>query len=424
MGETVNSSHVVEIEGSTSFNNDTTAIIADDILMDEILPRLPIKSPCRFKLVCKQWNNFITHPSHRFAISHHRYASKNLSNSAYFFNEQTERVVSIRDDPHHHFKMSNPTFIKEFYEIRGSKKYFRCIRGSNNGLLFGLFADRDIFICNPITKHVDHVPNPNPESSTSLYIALLFDTQKYPYSGFKIVAMNNKNFDDSWLGFVVYYSKNKEWRQSDAVVQVIPSESEERIRPNNPIFAGGKVYWSYVRHIVWFDVEKDQAGSIECPGKDNLIFVHGLYCYFEIGVCDGELSYSKATNEGNIEIWLLKSKSGDYVGLEFEWVKIFNLSLEEIFQENWNVVSKFFWTRKSRTPKKAAEFSTKKRAILPLPCLDKEVVWFRMNFWLKEYCRNRKLFYINIRSRELKLLDGDFSFPQYLFSASFLSCPT
>ncbi|KAK9145547.1 hypothetical protein Sjap_005450 [Stephania japonica] len=235
MGETVNSSYVVEIEGSTSFNNDTTAIIADDILMDEILPRLPIKSLCRFKLVCKQWNNFITHPTHRFAISHHRYASKNLSNSAYFFNEQTERVI---------------------------------------------------------------------------------------------------------------------------------------------------------------------------------------------GVCDGELSYRKATNEGNIEIWLLKSKSGDYVGIEFEWVKIFNLSLEEIFQENWNVVSKFFWTRKSRTPKKAAEFSTKKRAILPLPCLDKEVVWFRMNFRLKEYCRNGKLFYINIRSRELKLLDGDFSFPQYLFLASFLSCPT
>ncbi|KAK9145556.1 hypothetical protein Sjap_005459 [Stephania japonica] len=404
MGETVNSSYVVEIEGSTSFNNDTTAIIADDILMDEILPRLPIKSLCRFKLVCKQWNNFITHPTHRFAISHHRYASKNLSNSAYFFNEQTERVVSIRDDPHHHFKMSNPTFINQFYEIRGSEKCFRCIRGSNNGLLFGLFADRDIFICNPITKHVDHVPNPNPESSSSFYIALLFDTHKYPYSGFKIVAMNNKNFDDSWLGFVVYYSKNKEWRQSDAVVQVIPSESEERIRPNSPIFAGGE--GRCIGHML-----DTLCGLMLRKTK-------------QIGVCDGELSYSKATNEGNIEIWLLKSKSGDYVGIEFEWVKIFNLSLEEIFQENWNVVSKFFWTRKSRTPKKAAKFSTKKRAILPLPCLDKEVVWFWMDFGLKEYCRNGKLFYINIRSRELKLLDGDFSIPQYLFSASFLSCPT
>ncbi|KAK9145550.1 hypothetical protein Sjap_005453 [Stephania japonica] len=314
MGETVNSSHVVEIEGSTSFNNDTTAIIADDILMDEILPRLPIKSLCRFKLVCKQWNNFITHPSHRFAISHHRYASKNLSNSAYFFNEQTERVCTTR----------------------------------------------------------------------------------------RIRSGVNRMF----------------------VVQVIPSESKKELDLTVLFLPGGKVYWSYVRHIVWFDVEKDQAGSIECPGKDNLIFVHGLYCYSEIGVCDGELSYSKATNEGNIEIWLLKSKSGDYVGIEFEWVKIFNLSLEEIFQENWNVVSKFFWTRKSRTPKKAAEFSTKKRAILPLPCLDKEVVWFWMDFGLKEYCRNGKLFYINIRSRELKLLDGDFSIPQYLFSASFLSCPT
>ncbi|KAK9145560.1 hypothetical protein Sjap_005463 [Stephania japonica] len=218
----------------------------------------------------------------------------------------------------------------------------------------------------------------------------------------EIVGMDD-DYDYHWFGFEVHSSKAKEWCESDAQVQAIPcDQSQDDLKCTPPRRRNGVIQMHkckpslVINHkiIVWFDVEKDDAGSIQC-----------LKFLSEIGVCDGKLSYIEMTEEGNIEVWLLKSKSGDYDGGEFEWLKRCNLSLEEVFGEKWNVVSKFFWTRKTRTPTKAAKFSTKMCSICPLPYLDGEVVWFWMGFDYKEYCRN-KLFFVNIRRRELKLFDG------------------
>ncbi|KAK9131249.1 hypothetical protein Sjap_011736 [Stephania japonica] len=178
--------------------------VLEDIILSEILPRLPVKSLCRFKSVSKDWNNFITHHNHYFALRHHFHNSKNLFNSAYFFYHSECVISCTTDDLHHHFTMSM-RFPNKFINRHCSTI------GSINGFFFGLcYEPRDVFIYNPITKHVVYVPNPK----DFYYIALVVHTSNNPYSGFEIVAL--EILQDNWLGFQVYFSKTKEWRESNA----------------------------------------------------------------------------------------------------------------------------------------------------------------------------------------------------------------
>ncbi|KAK9112617.1 hypothetical protein Scep_020136 [Stephania cephalantha] len=59
----------------------------------------------------------------------------------------------------------------------------------------------------------------------------------------------------------------------------------------------------------------------------------------EIGVCDEEVSYSKMTVRGDIEIWLMKVKDNDE--LTFEWVKKHIVKLQRIIDENWNIFRRY-----------------------------------------------------------------------------------
>ncbi|KAK9094068.1 hypothetical protein Scep_025537 [Stephania cephalantha] len=389
--------------------------LLEEIILYEILPRLPLKSLIRFKLVSTLWNNFITHNNFLLARNHHC-NSRNLSNSTFFFNN-AERVISTRDDHNHHFKLSNPEFVNQFLFVRGSI----------NGLFYGYCKSPylNIFICNPITKHVVYVPNPK----HLIYFALAVDTHNTPQFGFLVVGIHindgRYNINSNWLNFEVYSSKAKRWRLvSNAKLQV-PDQKLPRFA--DPIFVGKKVYWSLVTHLLWFDVEKDVSGLIQCPDTDNLVFQSPkrYISYMEFGVCSNSvISYSKMTKTGGIEVWLLKSKKEDHE--EFKWVKKCNLSLQLIFRQNWNIVSRFC-RMIIRTPKKVGKILAKRGYILPLPYQGGELVWFILDLWSREGHRRKphqKLFSINMITRELKLYDGDFPLPSIRFSATLLPCPT
>ncbi|KAK9112711.1 hypothetical protein Scep_020230 [Stephania cephalantha] len=375
--------------------------LTEDIIFEEILPRLPIKSIFRFKLVSQKWLNFITNDP--LLPTHHSQKGPNTTNditSSGLFCPRSQLFISS-DDQNHQFKWNKPEFMTgQPVEVLG------CCNGLIYGMLPGYLK---IFIFNPITKHTVYAPN----LLNHRPVGLVADPRN-PSLGFTILAMHNDK-----RKFKLYSSKTGEWRVfGDDPWYPLP-------RYHQAVFTGGKrVYLSFGKHITWFDVEREIAGMIECPDKGSDIRVHpyGQPYYTNIGVCDGELSYSNLTREGEIEIW----SEGQNIWLQgkilmFVWVKKHTVSLPKVFKGNWNVVSRICKKIKISNRKKAARFLAHRSWVSPLPYSGGEHIWFTIN--LDDH---PKVFLYNLRTKELKSIKGDIlmEYPFFPFIPTLLPCPT
>ncbi|KAK9111497.1 hypothetical protein Scep_019016 [Stephania cephalantha] len=161
-------------------------------------------------------------------------------------------------------------------------------------------------------------------------IGLAWDPQN-PSFGFTIVCpvvvlREEINDDDiEVLQFQVYSSKTGEWRVSENVSDFRVPSLDFLPRRFLGVYAGKKrVYWSLIDHIMWFDIEKDVAGLINIPHHCNFVHPNMNLTNTEIGICNGEVSYSRMTKRGDLEIWLLREKDDD----KFEWLKKQTIGLQ------------------------------------------------------------------------------------------------
>ncbi|KAK9109258.1 hypothetical protein Sjap_017318 [Stephania japonica] len=255
--------------------------------------------------------------------THHSQKGPNITSSGLFFCPRSQLFISSD---------------VESYQFNGSNSRFkmRKVLGCTNGLLYGtLSRNTEVFIFNPITKDTVYIPN----SKNHRSLGLVTDPHN-PDFGFTMVSLVFSRGDYCPLKFQVYSSKTGEWRASKNDSMIVAYYAYLFLRKHQVVFTGGnKVCWSLVRNILWFDIEKEVAGVIQCPDLTNLAMTTLLQHQSStaIGVCDGELSYSRITKKREIEVWLLRDKSNEY-----EWVRKYNVSLQRIFEKNWNVISKIF----------------------------------------------------------------------------------
>ncbi|KAK9084095.1 hypothetical protein Scep_030566 [Stephania cephalantha] len=395
-----------------------SSTIPEDLLLYGILFRLPAKVLFKFKLVCKYWNNLITHCDSHFAALHNRHAKTIPSNSCFLSVSQKKGIISATYDDNLHFKIPSPDPFLSF-------------SGSANGLLYGYpnysdYPESGIIIWNPITKQSVTIPK---SKRRFLNLALAMDDD----FGFAIVGIVITYISSFWVSYLfeVYSSKTREWRRVPNVELLLPREEQFELR--NAVYSKGKVYWCLMRHIVWFDVEEETvAGIIPCLSEES----GPAYCdWVEIGVCnDGELSCSILTGEGDIDIWLLRTnkRKDDH---EFEWVKKHHVETREIFKKNWDLVSRFCYKAKIHTVSELVEVVTREHPIIPLPYLDGDLVWFWMILEVGSKVNHKKrkkldlkgkLFSINLRNQELKVFNRlKFELhPSIPFLPSLLPCPT
>ncbi|KAK9135904.1 hypothetical protein Syun_015234 [Stephania yunnanensis] len=372
--------------------------IGEDIIFQEILPRLPINSIFRFILVSKKWLNLITRDPLFHAL--HSQKCPNITTSGFFCPQS--KLFFSSDDHYYQFKWSKLEF---------TSSPLVNFSASTNGLLYGMHNHcRDIFIFNPITKHALSIPN-----SKSLGMLGLATN---PDFGFTMVSVSVSPYRHGLLKFKLYSPKTAEWRVSKND-SMIPAYYYLFLRKSQVVFPGGnKVYWSLVKGILWFDVEKEVAGLIECPDLDNLLVTHPLQhrSFTSIGVCDGELSYIKLTKKGEVKVWLLREISN-----EFKWMrKLDKVKLQRIFEKNWNVITKIFEKLVLKNPKEASEHFIQAGYAFPLPYSGGEDLWFTITL-----NSDPKVFLFNLRTEELKLIRDDvlITYPIFPFIPTLLPCP-
>ncbi|KAK9116973.1 hypothetical protein Sjap_015920 [Stephania japonica] len=374
--------------------------IDEELIVDNILPRLPVNKIFQFKLVCKNWCNSISQDSFIVKYNSINNPTNCHSNSSFYYLADTDRLISSNDS-RNQFKLPQPLcmFLKG---IRKKKnKGIPSIRGSTNGLLYGLCdygAGEKIFVCNPITKKVFYVDKPN----DLRMLALAYDLHNNNgFDGFKIFGAFSIYHFEKWFRFEVYSSKIGKWHALNAPkLKAPPPPPFSHFYPphfgctllsdygfsrdSNFAYSKGKVYYYYssMQTIMWFDVEEDTAGVVPCSDiEGNHLFVYPP----TLGVCHeygngGEVSYSRVTVEGVIKIWLLKNGGG---WNEFEWVIRHNVRLPVV--PGWDCGNL------SVIEGRIAE------ALFPLPYLGGEVLWFRVLYGT----HNGKLLSVNTKSQEL-----------------------
>ncbi|KAK9102608.1 hypothetical protein Sjap_019862 [Stephania japonica] len=292
------------------------AELGEDIIFEEILPRLPVNSIFRFKSVCKKWRDFLSR-DHVFHVQHYEKGPHRTTST--FFSVKTECFFS-KDSQ---FRWSrSPSFIKRPSYASLLIHQEDMVVGSTNGLIYGVRP------CDP--------SNPNSGFTLVHPISTSHWGGGGVNAGYKI------------LRFKVYSSKTGAWRVSENTLKF--SGLTFRNYPTAVYTGGKKVFWSLTEHILWFDIGKDAAGTVSCPDHhDNFVPQYKDKAFTEIGVCEGQLSYSRVTIQVDLEIWLLRDENN-----ELEWVKKHVVSLQGIIEENWNVMLRFckLYTRKQEEIKK------------------------------------------------------------------------
>lgn len=111
--------------------------LPEDLLIDEILARLPVKSLLRFKCVCKNWYNLIESPS--FIRNHFR-------------NPKNHTCLLVCHHTRPIIPDSESNFDTDFYSVSDSDSHD--YSEPENPLALAIFCDETLEVCPPLHEDI------------------------------------------------------------------------------------------------------------------------------------------------------------------------------------------------------------------------------------------------------------------------------
>lgn len=244
--------------------------LPEEIVIIEILPRLPVKSLLRFRSVCKSWLTQISNPN--FTKLHlDRSANKTpLSLIAYSY-------IAVRNIPNFasgvplisliHLDSLENTPSSSVVNLDQPPLLIRAdLVGSYNGIV--CLGDED-FIClwNPATRQYKHLPPPLYVSNNSYIYDLGFSFDSV-WSDCKVVRIGHE-YDSPPL--VEVYSANADsWRKIEAQLLV----GLDYLSYGTTV--KGFQYWydGYMSVLLSFDVHNEVFSSIALPYIEESVKTH------------------------------------------------------------------------------------------------------------------------------------------------------
>lgn len=287
--------------------------LPDEVIVEEILMRLPVKSVVRFRSVCKLWNSLLSEPSY----------IQSLLNFSMFGNSDEDcLILRIRnlfpDGYHSRLSMLSRSTLSEIHidnvpYFVYSKDSIHIV-GSINGLVcLGSFSfrDRSFMLWNPVThlfkKIVAH-------ERVSRMLGFSWDPVE---KDFKIIG---KPCYSSKA--VVYSSKTDCW--SDIVVPKFTSDITEDLSFFPSAIVKGVCYWTSVdstsSKILKFEARNNRLTYLDIP------CVRGSYSLVNLNDCLARVDYSW-DGSGPMDVYTFHEETS-------LWSKIYTFNTEMINFEN------------------------------------------------------------------------------------------
>lgn len=229
--------------------------LPEDVVISEILHRLPVKSLLRFKSVSKSWLAHITNPNfHKLHLHHH--TSKNKTPSFITKTSTVDGFLLV------HLNNTAPTTstVVDLKQPPRSKRVY--LIGSCRGIIC-LGQDDLICLWNPATKQYKHLPTPMYVVDDDLDgfsgLAFCFDSVT---SDFKVVRMV---FKYNYPTLAEIYSANSDsWRMIPDV-QALGCLNDVEHRA----LVKGVLYLSDGSKLVSFDVHNEVFARVPVPDNEE-----------------------------------------------------------------------------------------------------------------------------------------------------------
>lgn len=240
-----------------------------DVVKEHILPFLPAKTLCRFRLVCKEWNQWIRHP---FLVHRQSYCFRDVSGLFCQATNQSPSFISLNPSA---YGVPSPTlsFLPKNFTIRAASNGLLCCQG--------LLDDNDYYICNPATKEWKKLPKSKYYHGPSSVVALDFQPSMLNFNAnFELVCAVPLT-DSPVLYFEIYSSRSNSWRVSETECW----EPVALALKGDGFFLGGVAFWeTYLGALLAFDLNDEEYGVLQTPPSHGssqgvLTEMHGELCY-------------------------------------------------------------------------------------------------------------------------------------------------
>lgn len=251
----------------------------DEIIKQHALPFLPAKSLCRFRAVSKEWNRWISCP---FLAHMQTTYFKDICGLLCQSPDSDPSFISFNQKA---YSIPSPSmeFLPERVRIRATCNGLVCCQSRNDEFVY--------YMCNPVTKDWEVLPEPKLCHTPATAIALAFDPTTLNFSAnYLIVCAVPVTLNAvSVLFFEIYSKSSKSWRVADTICG---EPIAWNLSPNG-FYMKNVVYWKTLTGAVLaFDLKNELYGilpllsSIESRGA--LTQMYGELCYILPQIEDGE----------------------------------------------------------------------------------------------------------------------------------------
>ncbi|KMT02897.1 hypothetical protein BVRB_8g194740 [Beta vulgaris subsp. vulgaris] len=308
------------------------ATLPYDIIVREILPKLPARSLLRFKCVSKSFKTQISCPE--FINLHLQHGLSNNSNRLLILINHHNLLCMVMDSPKSRPLTAHPCtdyYGRPCYDFDspiciGSCNGLLCIFKPLSNTLFPLFT-----LVNPCTGISLMIPHSEPApkyygtliSVNSVNFGFGFDSLDNNY---KIVCILDYMEGDFLTRDVLVYSlnnTNKSWTWKLALSAPSPNGSLEHNRQNGVLINNHLLHWKFScadneYRIGCFDVESEKwVKDVPVPEYRQKTSTE-----LHLGVLDSCLCLlTENLNDEILDVWMMKK-----YGVKESWVKLFGIS--------------------------------------------------------------------------------------------------
>ncbi|KAH7566422.1 hypothetical protein ACOSP7_022894 [Xanthoceras sorbifolium] len=248
-----------------------------DVIKEHALPFLPAKSLCRFRSVCKDWDERISHP---FLAHQQTNSFKDISGLV--LPSRRSCFVFFNGDA---YGIPSPffSFLPDDVSVKSTCNGLVCCQCSCQGNIY--------YVCNPVTKKWRKLPKPNLLHEPETVATLAFEPSALNFGPhYQLVcAVADNSSDSPAVYFEIYSSRTDTWRVSETVCY----EADALTLSNDGFYMKDSVYWKTLSGaILTFHVKIEVYSIVQLPPNHGphgaLTHFHGELCYILPVILDGE----------------------------------------------------------------------------------------------------------------------------------------